>query len=112
MKYALFEKGGGGSTLYEIYIGFCPRIDIHNIMHIDCLTYDYSICDIVFLLPIYTVKNSKVKLVCFSFLVFRYSVRGEIGLFFVFRFSFFAFRFSFFDIRIRADRILTFEILF
>ena len=50
-------KGGGGSTLYEIYIGFCPRIDFHNIMHIDCLTYDYSICEIVFLLPIYIVKN-------------------------------------------------------
>ena len=50
-------KGGGGSTHYEIYIGFCPRIDFHNIMHIDCLTYDYSICDIVFLLPIYMVKN-------------------------------------------------------
>ena len=49
--------GGGGSTLYEIYIGFCPRIDFHNIMHIDCLTYDYSICDIVYLLPIYMVKN-------------------------------------------------------
>ena len=42
-------KGGGGFTLYEIYIGFCPRIDFHNIMHIDCLTYDYSINDIVFL---------------------------------------------------------------
>ena len=50
-------KGGGGSSLYEIYIGFCPRIDFHNIMHIDCLTYDYSICDIVFLLPIYMVEN-------------------------------------------------------
>ena len=49
--------GGGGSTLYEIYIGFCPHIDFHNIIHIDCLTYDYSICDIVFLLPIYMVKK-------------------------------------------------------
>ena len=47
----------GGSTLYEIYIGFCPRIDFHNNMHIDCLTYDYSICDIVFLLPVYMVKK-------------------------------------------------------
>ena len=33
----------GGSTLYEIYIGFFPRIDFHNIMHNDCLTYDYFI---------------------------------------------------------------------
>ena len=53
-------KGGGGSTLYEIYIGFCPRIDFNNIMHIDCLTYNYSICDIVFLLPIYMVKKRDV----------------------------------------------------
>ena len=50
----------GGSTLYEIYIGFCPHIDFHNIMHIDCLTYDYSICDIIFLLPIYMVKKRDV----------------------------------------------------
>ena len=49
---------------------------------------------------------SKVNLVCFSFFVFRYSIKGEVSLFF-------AFRFSFFDIRIRAEyRILTFEILF
>ena len=52
-----------------------------------------------------------MKLVCFSFFVFRYSIKGEVSLFFVF--SFFAFRFSFFDIRIRAEyRIFTFEILF
>ena len=50
-------KGGGGATLYDIYIGLCPRKDFHNIMHIDCLTYDPSICDILFLLPIYMVKN-------------------------------------------------------
>ena len=54
----LFLKGG--STLYEIYIGFCPRIDFHNIMHIDCLIYDYSICDIVYLLPVYRVKKRDV----------------------------------------------------
>ena len=72
-----------------------------------------------------TTENSKVKLVCFSFFVFRYSIKGEVSLFFVFCFSFFAFRFSFiafrfsffhfsfFDIQIRAEyRILTFEILF
>ena len=53
-------KSKGGSTLYEIYIGFCPRIDFHNIMHIDCLTYDHSICDIVILLPIYMVKRRDV----------------------------------------------------
>ena len=54
------EIGKGGSTLYEIYIGFCPRIDFYNIMHIDCLTYDYYICDIVFLLPIHMVKKRDV----------------------------------------------------
>ena len=53
-------KGGGGSNLYEICIEFCPRIDFHNIMHIDCQTYDYSICDTVFLLPIYMVKKRDV----------------------------------------------------
>ena len=59
------------------------------------------------------VHTSKVKLVCFSFFVFRYSIKGEVSLFFVFRFSFFVFRFSFFDIRIWAGyRILTFKILF
>ena len=74
---------------------------------------------IIFFLSILP-KSSKVKLVCFSFFVFRYSNKGEFSLlfafrfsFFAFRFSFFAFRFSFFDIRIRAEyRILTFEILF
>ena len=55
-----YMKGGGGSTLYHIYIGFCPCIDFHNDMHIDCLTYDYSICDIVFLLPMYMVKKRDV----------------------------------------------------
>ena len=56
---SLIQKSStsGGSTLYEIYIGFCPPIDFHNIMLIDCLSYDYSICDIVFLLPIYMVKK-------------------------------------------------------
>ena len=43
------------STLYEINIGFCQHIDFHNIFHNDCLTYDYFICDIVFLLPIFMV---------------------------------------------------------
>ena len=39
------------------------------------------------------------------FFVFRYSIKGEVSLFF-------GFRFSFFDIGIRAEyRILTFEIL-
>ena len=58
---------------------------------------------------------SKLKLVCFSFFVFRYSIKGEVSLLFVFRFSFFAFRFStfefgrisYFDIR---NPILTFEL--
>ena len=42
---------------------------------------------------------SKVKLVCFSFFVFRYAIKGEVSLLFVFRFSFFAFRFSLFVFR-------------
>ena len=58
-----------GSTLYEIYIGFCPRIDFHNIMHIDCLTYDYSICDIVYPLPSYMVKKRR-------FYVIGYLING------------------------------------
>ena len=50
------------------------------------------------------------------FFVFRYSIKGEVSLLFAFRFSSkYAFRFSifeFFDIRFRAEyRILTFEIL-
>ena len=33
-------------------------MDFHNVMHTDCLTYDYSICDIVSQLPIHMmVKN-------------------------------------------------------
>ena len=64
-KITIYHKngkggGGGGSTLYEIYIGSCPRIDFHNIMHIDCLTYNYSISDIVYLLLIYMVKKRDV----------------------------------------------------
>ena len=60
-NFALLKQNisKGGSTLYEIYIGFCPHIDFRNIMHIDCLTYDYSICGIVFLLPIYMVKKTR-----------------------------------------------------
>ena len=42
---------------------------IHNIMHIDCLTYDYSIFDIVFLLPIYMVKQTR----CY---VIGYQIKG------------------------------------
>ena len=40
---------------------------------------------------------SKVKLVCFSFFVFRYSIKEEVSLFFAFRFSLFVFRFSTFE---------------
>ena len=58
--YAISVLQRGGSTLYEIYIGFCPHIDFHNIMHIDCLAYDYSIFDIFFVLPIYMVKKRDV----------------------------------------------------
>ena len=51
-------------------------------------------------------------MVCFSFFVFRYSIKGEVSLLFVFRFSLFVFRhsnsgrISHFDIR---NPILTFE---
>ena len=34
-------------------------------------------------------------MVCFSFFVFRYSIKSEVSLFFVFRFSLIVFRFSF-----------------
>ena len=54
---------------------------------------------------------SKVKLVCFSFFVFRYSIKGEVSLFFVFRFSFFVSRFSFFAFRhSNSGRISNFDI--
>ena len=43
-------KGGGGLTLYEIYIGFCPRTDFYNIMHIACLVHGHFISNIDFLL--------------------------------------------------------------
>ena len=59
-------------------------------------------------------NKSNVKLVCFSFFVFRYSffvfrfsffvIRFSL---FVFRFSFFAFGFSYFDIQ---NPILTFKL--
>ena len=52
-----------------------------------------------------------MKLVCFSFFVFRYSIKGEVSLFFVFRFSFFAFRFSLFVFRhSNSGRISHFDI--
>ena len=40
----------GGLTVYEIYIGFCPRTDFFNIMHIAYLVHDHFICNIDFLL--------------------------------------------------------------
>ena len=57
LEYQLNNNNKGGLTLLEIYIGFCPYIDFHNIIHNDCLTYYYSICDIVSHLPIYMVKK-------------------------------------------------------
>ena len=42
--------GGGGLTLYEIYIGFCPRTDFYDIMHIACLVHGHFISNIDFLL--------------------------------------------------------------
>ena len=38
----------GGLTLYEIYIGFCPRTNFYNIMHIACLVHDHFISNIDF----------------------------------------------------------------
>ena len=40
----------GGLTVYEIYIGFCPRTDFFDIMHIACLVNDHFISNIDFLL--------------------------------------------------------------
>ena len=40
----------GGLTVYEIYIGFCPRTDFNNIMHIACVVHNYFISNIDFLL--------------------------------------------------------------
>ena len=40
----------GGLTVYEIYIGFCPRTNFYNIMHIACLVHDHFISNIDFLL--------------------------------------------------------------
>ena len=36
--------------VYEIYIGFCPRTDFFNIMHIAFLVHDHFISNIDFLL--------------------------------------------------------------
>ena len=46
----LSKSKRGGLTLYEIYIGFCPRTDFYNIMHIACLVHDHFISNIDFLL--------------------------------------------------------------
>ena len=40
----------GGLTVYEIYIGFCPRTDLFDIMHIACFVNDHFISNIDFLL--------------------------------------------------------------
>ena len=40
----------GGLTVYEIYIGFCPRTDFYDIMHIACWVHDHLISNIDFLL--------------------------------------------------------------
>ena len=36
----------GSSTLYGIYIGFCPRIEFYKILQKDCLLHVCSICEI------------------------------------------------------------------
>ena len=46
----LLSSERGGLTLYEIYIGFCPRTDFYNIIHIACLVHDHFISNIDFLL--------------------------------------------------------------
>ena len=51
--YNLLQRGGGGGggfRLYEIYIGFCPRTNFYNIMHIACLVHGHLISNIDFLL--------------------------------------------------------------
>ena len=45
--FCLIEERGG-LTLYEIYIGFCPRTDFFNIMHFACLVHDHFISNIEF----------------------------------------------------------------
>ena len=51
------------------FTGFCPRIDFHNILHIDCLTYDYFICNIVFLLNIYMYMVKKTRYYVIGYLI-------------------------------------------
>ena len=40
----------------EIYIGFCPRMEFHDIMHSDCLAHDYCVYEIFSLLSIFIIK--------------------------------------------------------
>ena len=46
----LLKSERGGLTVYEIYIGFCPRTDFYDIMHIACWVHDHLISNIDFLL--------------------------------------------------------------
>ena len=46
----LLKSERGGLTVYEIYIGFCPRTDFYNIMHIACLVHGHFISSLDFLL--------------------------------------------------------------
>ena len=57
-----------------------------------------------------TNYGSNVKLVCFSFFVFRFSFFVIRYSFFVIRFSLFVFRYSFFVFRFSFFVFLTFEI--
>ena len=34
------ESERGSSTVYEIYIGFCPRLELDEILHNGCLGYN------------------------------------------------------------------------
>ena len=47
----------------EVYIGFCPHIYFHNIMHNDCLIYEYTICDIVFHLYLFTWSKKRCDVI-------------------------------------------------
>ena len=60
--------GGRGLTQYENYIGFCPPIDyFYNIMHNDCLTYDYSNCDNSF--PLIYLHGQKMRCSATGYLI-------------------------------------------
>ena len=46
----------GEFTLQKIYIGFCPHMEFHNIMHNDYLAHDYCVYEI-FSLYLFSLLN-------------------------------------------------------